>query len=206
MRWTLIFAVLIVAVFVVTLRTTADIWKATNGAGIVALIFIIGAAVRITRLFDIRWQRITAATISALLIAGLTTHWIITWRTSEWQYEQLQSIRRIVFDGTAMAMLKRPALETFREFRGGEQGRSIGGVFRQLYPPGVPFADSLIANWGSTGGPFSESVNDSSVQLTEEALSIPGFDSTFVNRDGKHGLAQISIRITREGAMYDIQN
>ena len=203
MRWALIFSILIAAVYAVTYRITSDIWAATNGAGIVAVIFIAGAAVRIIRLFDVRWQKITAAVIAALLIAGTAGHWIVTWKTSEWQYAKLQSIRRAIFDGIALTRLDKPALETYREFRSAPHGRSIGGVFRELYPPGVPFADSMIAR---EDGPFFQSVGDSSVQLTEEALYVPGFDSGFVNHDGRHGLAQISIRVTPEGASYDIQN
>jgi hypothetical protein len=187
----------------VTYKATADIWTATNGAGIVAAIFLISVAVRITRLFYPRWQRITAATISAFMIAGVAAQWIITWRTTEWQYNEIQAIRRVIFNENAMSTLKTPALEALREIRASPPGRTIGEVYRRVYPPGAASADSAIIN---ETGPFLESVSDSAVQLTQEAWIVPGFDSAYANRDGRRGLAQISIRVTREGAFYDIQN
>ncbi len=203
MRWTFIFAILIVAVFAVTFETTADIWTATNGAGIVAVIFMIGVAVRFNRLFDLQWQKVTAATVSAVLIAGLAAQWILTWRTTEWQWNEIQAVRRVIFNEYAMATLRTPALEAFRGFRASPPGRTIGEAYRRAYPHGARSVDSAMIN---ETGPFFESVSDSLVLLTAEAWFVRGFDSAYVNRDGRRGLAQIGIRATGKGAMYDIQN
>lgn len=203
MRWTLIFTILIVGVFVVTYKATADIWTATNGAGIIAVIFLIGVAVRILRMFDQRWQKVTACTVATVLIAGLAAQWIITWETTKWQCNEIQKIRRVIFDENTIATLQTPALQGLRGFRAAMPGKTIGEVYRRVYPGAASTADSAIIN---ETGPFFESVSDSMVQLTQEAWYVPGFDSAFINRDGRRGMAQISIRVTPIGAFYDVQN
>ena len=203
MRWALLCTLLLVTAFVVIYRTTTDIWTATNGAGIIAIIFLIGAAIRLMRIFGRRRQKIASVLISTLLICGLVTHWVIMWKMTEWQFAKLMSIRRIIYNGSAMSALKTPALDTFREFRLSPPGRTIGGVFRQINPGGSPVVDSVLE---AEMGPVFTSVKDSVVQLTEEARFVPGFDPAFVNYDGRHGLAQIEIRVTPEGAYYEVQN
>jgi hypothetical protein len=203
MRWTLICALLLVTVFLVTYWATANIWTATNAAGIIGVACLIGVASRVVRIFDRRWQRFTAALLSILLITGLVAHWIIMWRMTEWQYAQLQSIRRVIYDGIVISTLRTPAYDAFREFHQAPPGRSIGEVFTKLNPGGVPPVDSLIAE---ETGPFFTSVSDSTVRLTGESRFVKGFDSAFVNYDGRHGLAQIQARVSPEGVVYDIQN
>ena len=203
MRWTLICTLLLVAVYVLLYRTTLDVWTATNGAGIVAVIFLTGAAICFTRLFERRWQKIAVAALSVLMIAGLVAHWIIMWRMTEWQYGRLQSIRRVIYNGMVMSTLKDPAYEAFREFRTSQSGATLGDVFLRLNPGGVPPVDSVIT---ADTGPLYTSISDSLVEMTSVARFVPGFDSSFVNHDGRHGLAQIQIRLTPKGASYDIQN
>ena len=203
MRWTLICVLLLITAFIVIYRTTADIWTATNGAGILAVAFTIGVAFRLTRMFDRGRLRIITALLSALFIAGLVTHWVIMWKMTEWQYTQLQLIRRVIYNGEVMSTLMTPAYDTFREFRRSPPRTNIGEVFRKLNPGGAPVVDSVVT--ADTGSLFT-SVSDSMVLLTEEARIVTGFDSAFVNHDGRHGLAQIQMRVTREGAYYDIQN
>jgi hypothetical protein len=203
MRWTLICALLLVTVFLVTYWTTANIWTSTNAAGIIGVAWLIGVAIRVVRIFDHRWQRIAATLLSILLITGLVAHWIIMWKMTEWQYTQLQSIRRVIYDGIVISTLRTSAYDTFREFHQAPSGTSIGKVFTKLNPGGVPVVDSLIAE---ETGPFFTSVSDSTVRLTGEARFVMGFDSAFVNHDGRHGLAQIQVRVSPEGVFYDIQN
>ena len=102
-----------------------------------------------------------------------------------------------------MTTLGTPALDTYREFRAAPAGTTVGKAYRLLYPTGVSYADSTLLK---DDGPFFESVSDSVVELTGESWFVPGFDSAFVNHDGRHGLAQIAIRVRKEGASYDIQN
>jgi hypothetical protein len=203
MRWTIFCTLLLITAFIVIYRTTTDIWIATNGAGIIAVIFLIGVAFRVTRIFDRRWQKITTALLSVLLIGGLLSHWIIMWKMTEWQYTQLQVIRRVIYNGEVISTLRTPADDTFREFRGSPPGTRIGEVFRRLNPGGVPLVDSVVTE---DTGPIFASVSDSTVEMMAEARYVTGFDPVFVNHDGRHGLAQIQIRVTPEGASYDIQN
>jgi hypothetical protein len=203
MRWTILCTLLLITAFIVIYRTTTDIWIATNGAGIIAVIFLIGVAFRVTRIFDRRWQKITTALLSVLLIGGLLSHWIIMWKMTEWQYTQLQVIRRVIYNGEVISTLRTPADDTFREFRGSPTGTTIGEVFRRLNPGGVPLVDSVVTE---DTGPIFASVSDSTVEMMAEARYVTGFDPVFVNHDGRHGLAQIQIRVTPEGASYDIQN
>jgi hypothetical protein len=203
MRWTIFCTLLLITAFIVIYRTTTDIWIATNGAGIIAVIFLIGVAFRVTRIFDRRWQKITTALLSVLLIGGLLSHWIIMWKMTEWQYTQLQVIRRVIYNGEVISTLRTPADDTFREFRGSPPGTTIGEVFRRLNPGGVPLVDSVVTE---DTGPIFASVSDSTVEMMAEARYVTGFDPVFVNHDGRHGLAQIQIRVTPEGASYDIQN
>jgi hypothetical protein len=132
MRWTIFCTLLLITAFIVIYRTTTDIWIATNGAGIIAVIFLIGVAFRVTRIFDRRWQKITTALLSVLLIGGLLSHWIIMWKMTEWQYTQLQVIRRVIYNGEVISTLRTPADDTFREFRGSPPGTRIGEVFRRF--------------------------------------------------------------------------
>jgi len=203
MRLTLICTLLLVTAFFVIYRTTADVWTATNSAGVVAVIFLIGLAFRVTRLFKGRREKLTAALISVLMIAGLATHWIIIWRMTEWQYAQLQPIRRTIYNGMVISTLTTPAYDTFREFRRSIPQATIGGVFRRLNPGGAPLVDSLITK---ETGPLFASVSDSTVELTGEARFVAGFDPEFVNHDKRLGLAQIRVRVTPAGVSYDIQN
>jgi len=141
--------------------------------------------------------------LSALMIAGLVTHWIIMWRMTEWQYAKLHSIRRVIYNNMAISTLNRSAYDAFREFRQSPPGTTLGGVFRRLNPGGAPVIDSIITQ---DTGPLFTSVSDSAVELIEEARFVQGYDASFVNHDGRHGLAQIQVRVTPEGASYDIQN
>jgi hypothetical protein len=203
MRWTLLCALLLTAAFVLIYVTTKDIWAATNGAGIIAVLFLITAAVRLTRIFDRRWQKNTAAALSVVMILGLAAHWIIMWRMTEWQYDRLLSIRRVIYNGMVISTLKTPAYDAFRELHTSPPGTTIGDAFRRLNPGGGPVIDSVVT--GDTG-PVYTRVGDNSVEMTAEARFVTGYDPAFINHDGRQGFAQIQIRVTSEGASYVIQN
>jgi len=203
MRWTLITAVLLIAVFAAVYEKTGDIWMATLLSAIPAFVFLIGVVLQFVRIAQRRWQKVVVSVVALIIIAGCAAHWLVMWRMTEWQVASLLSIRRVIYNGEVMTMLRTPALETYLGYRRAPSGTTIGQVFRRMYPTLKPPVDSLIE---SETGPLFTSVSDTAVVLIEQAGFVEGFDSTFVNHDGRHGLAQIQMRITKEGAFYDIQN
>ncbi|HUI63575.1 MAG TPA: hypothetical protein VL126_01945 [Bacteroidota bacterium] len=203
MRWIVLTTVLVVAVFITVYVKTADIWMATILSAIPAFAFLIGVGIQFVRMAQRRWQKVGIAVVASVMIVGFAAHWVVMWKMTDWQVARLLLIRRVIYNGEVMATLRVPALETYRGFREAVPGTTIGQVFRRLYPTGRPPIDSLVE---AETGPFFTSISDTSVLLIEQAGFVGGFDTAFVNHDGRHGLAQIQMRLTKEGAFYDIQN
>ncbi|HXX64290.1 MAG TPA: hypothetical protein VEO56_10905 [Bacteroidota bacterium] len=203
MRWIVITTVLVIAVFIVAYEKTGDIWMATMLSAIPAFVFLIGVAICFVRMAQGRWQRVLVSAVALIMIVGFAAHWVVMWKMTDWQVARLLSIRRVIYNGEVMAMLKAPALETYRSFRLAPPGTTIGQIYRRLYPTGKPRIDSLLE---AETGPLFTAISDTSVVLIGQSGFLGGFDTAFVNHDGRHGLAQIQMRITKEGAFYDIQN
>ena len=203
MRLVLIISLLVVLVFSAAYWITADIWLATNAAGVICIGFMTSIAVHIIRLFPDRKRRLMAICICAIGLSVLVLEWTFIWRQSQAQYEALISTRRAIFHQETMETLESRAVAIFSEYCRNRGQTTVGDTFNRLYPPGSSVIDSLMAV--DIGNAYSN-VSDSTVRLVVVAHYVTGFDSTFLNQDGRRGLAQYEATISTAGIGYDIQN
>jgi len=203
MRWVLAVLLVVLAAFCIMYRVTTDAWAAANVAGILSVVYMAVIAIGITHLLHHRRSRIAVGLISFIALTGLTAHWIIMWRMTDWQYDSLQRVHLRLYHEYTISMLSDRAASIFREYKLEPTGTALGASFLRKYPPGTLLIDSLGYEDGT---PVIARVSDSAVTLLEESRFIRGLDSTFVNEDGKHGLVQHRVCITPTGVTYDIQN
>jgi hypothetical protein len=201
MRIMLLSAAVTVAVFVVAMHVTGDIWSATNAAGAVALIAMAGYAVALVRLFRTPLQKTIAGGISVLLLLGILSHWAIMYRMTNWQYDHLRALRRVIAYGFVQDEANRIGIAVLRS------ADSAGVGIREAYER-IPQPESAdMQGFADMGGMVrSAAVTDTSVTLTYEARSVPGLDSEFVNSDGRRGFFEHRMTVTKGGLDYVIAN
>jgi hypothetical protein len=209
MIWILASSVLVAAAFIATFLATGNTWDASIAGGVVSLIFVIGYLYRITRPITSAKQRRWTIAISSIVILGIMFHWSILYRMTNWQYDTLHLIHKIIFHGIAQSMVQPKGVNALGAFAGqkGSKGKSLGVAFRETtqFDP----RDSLVAKTteGERMNMFVASLCDSEVVLVvQDSIAIDGEDPHFKNFDGRYGMTQDRLRITKRGLDYEIQN
>jgi hypothetical protein len=209
MIWILASSILVAMAFIATFLTTGNTWDAAIAGGIVSLVFVIGFLYRITRPPTSSTQRRWTIAISSIVIVGTILHWNIMYRMTQWQYDTLHLIRKIIFHGVAQGMLQPEGVNTLGEYAAqhGLQRKSLGDVFRETTK--FDTGDSAVVvgkEWGHMSM-FVSSLSDTEVVLVaQDSITIDGEDSHFKNFDGRYGMTQDRLRITKRGLEYEIQN
>jgi hypothetical protein len=197
----LLSAAVTVAVFVAVMNVTGDVWTATNAAGAVALVAMGGYAVAIARLFRTPRQQTIAGALSVLLLLGVLSHWAILFVTTNWQYERLREIRRVIAYGWVQDEANRMGIAVLRA------ADSAGVGIREGFERNPLPASAEMPGFDDMGGMVrTAAVTDTSVTLTYEARSVPGLDRSFVNSDGRQGFFEHRMTVTKGGLAYVIAN
>ena len=116
MRWIILTAILVSVVFIGTFYYTREIWDAMNAAGIVSFVYIVAFIYRITRPPVSPKQRWWTIGVTAVVIIGITVHWIIMYKMTHFQYNTLHTIHKVIAHGIAMEALKTEGLKILREY------------------------------------------------------------------------------------------
>jgi hypothetical protein len=209
MIWILASSVLVAAAFIATFLTTGNTWDAAIAGGIVSLVFVIGFLYRITRPPTSSRQRRWTIGIGSIVILGMMFHWTVMYRMTNWQYDTLHLIHKIIVHGIAQSLLQPKGVNTLSEYAGqqGSKSKSLGTVFRETTQ--FDLRDSLVAlnKEFERTRMFVASLSDSDVVLVvQDSLTIDGEDPHFKNFDGRYGMVQDRLRITKRGLEYEIQN
>lgn len=209
MIWILASSVLVAAAFIATFLTTGNTWDATIAGGIVSLLYVIGYLYWITRPPTSSKQRKWIIGISSVVILGTVLHWNIMYRMTHWQYDTLHLIRKIIFHGIAQAMLQPKGVNTLSEYAAqrGLKTKSVDVVFRESTQFDPKDSMVTIAKEWEHMKMFVTSLSDTEVVLVvQDSITIDGEDPHFKNFDGRYGMTQNRLRITKRGLEYEIQN
>ena len=209
MKWILTAVVVVAGTFVGTFYSTHNTWSATNAAGVVALANFIAYVYWITRTSATAKQRRWTRGVAAAVIAGTTFFWLVMYSTTNWQHDTLHVIHKVIFHGVSMDMLKTRGIRTLSAYAAQSSPKklSIGEVFRKeaVYVN----RDSSILEYGPDNEYrlFAASVTDTQVVLVSQWIRpIHGEDRQFKNFDGRQGMAQDHLVLTRRGMVYEHQN
>lgn len=205
----IVFSILVAAAFVGTFFYTGQTWDAMNAAGVVCLVYVIVFLYRATRPPVSPGLRRWVLGVGAVVILGITIYWNIMYRMTNWQYDTLHTIHKVSFHGIAIDKLRTKGINVLSEYyrQGDPQKMSLGDVFRKG-TPNVDKDSSLVEfDQDSKSKLFAASVSDSEVVLICQAsIPIDGEDPKFKNFDGRVGMTQDRLRITKKGLVYEIQN
>lgn len=209
MKWVLFASVVVAATFVGTFYYTANTWTATNAAGIVSLLYVLVFLYRLTRppmpLKQKRW----VLGIAAVIIAGTTFVWAGMYSTTSWQAETLHTIHKEIFHGVAMEILKSKGLKILSAYSAQPEPRklSLGEVFRKETTYANPDSSIIELAGDNQYRLFAAAVTDTQVTIAcQQILRIDGELSDFKNFDGRSGMAQDRLVVTKRGLVYEIQN
>jgi hypothetical protein len=209
MKWVLITSVLVIIVFVSTFFATHNTWAATNAAGIVCmvylLIFLVWTA-RVQQPVKRRWWTLSIGIVS---VAGTTFFWATFHDTTTWQAETLHTIHKVIFHGVSMDVLRTKGMKLLGAYSEQKPPRqlTIGEVFRKETTFANPDSSIVDVNQESNLRIFAEAVSDTHVVLVAQGiLPIDGETRFFQNADGRKGMAQDRLTVTKRGVVYEIQN
>ena len=209
MKWVLIASAIVVATFVGTFYYAGDIWAATNAAGIVSLLYVLIFLYRLTRPPMLPKQRRWVLGVATVIIAGTTFFWAGMYSTTTWQAETLHTIHKVIFHGVAIDLLKARGLKILSAYASQVEPRklSVGEIFKKqtVY---ANLDSSIIELAGDNQYRlFAAAVTDTQVIIVcQQILRIDGERNDFKNFDGRSGMAQDRLAVTKRGLVYEIQN
>lgn len=209
MKWVLIASIVVTATFVGTFYYTGNTWSATNAAGIVSLFHLLGFLYRVTRPSMPPKQKRWTLGMATVVIAGTTFFWTVMYTMTNWQAETLHTIHKVICHGVAMDLLKAKGLKILSAYAAQPEPRrlSLGEVFKKETTYANP--DSSIIELGGDNQYrlFAEAVTDTQVIVVCQAIiRVDGERGDFRNFDGRTGLTQDRLAVTKRGLVYEIQN
>lgn len=209
MLWVIVSSVLVAAIFVGTFALTGNTWDATNAAGIASLIQLLIYLYRSTRppvSVKARWWTFG---ISGVVIIGTILYWSIMYRMTHWQYNTLHTIHKVIFHGSAMDALKIKGLKVLSDFAEQDppKANNIGEVFRKVAEMKDGASSLVDVGADSSLKIYAAAVSDSEIVLIAQSfIPIDGENPYFINFDGRVGMIQDKLSITKKGLVYEIQN
>jgi hypothetical protein len=209
MKWVWIASVVVVATFVGTFYYTGNTWTATNAAGIVSLLYVMVFLYRLTRPPMQSRQKRWVLGVGTVVIAGTTFFWAGMYSTTSWQAETLHTIHKVIFHGVAMDILKSKGLKILSAYSAQPEPRklSLGEVFRKETTYANPDSSIIELAGDNQYRLFAAAVTDTQVIIAcQQILRIDGELSDFKNFDGRSGMAQDRLVVTKRGLVYEIQN
>jgi hypothetical protein len=209
MKWILIASALVAAAFVGTFYYTGNTWAAANAAGIVSLIYLLILLYRVTRPPMPTRRKWWTLGIAAVTIAGTTFFWTSMCVTTIWQAETLHTIHKVIFHGVSMDLLRTKGMKILNAYATQKETKklSIGEIFRKETTFAHPDSSIIEVAGDDRYRLFAEAVTDTHVAIIcQEILRIDGEDKTFKNFDGRMGMAQDRLIVTKRGVVYEVQN
>lgn len=209
MKWVLIASVVVTATFVGTFYYTGDIWTATNAAGIVSLFYVLVFLYRLTRPPMQSRQKRWVLGVGIVVIAGTTFYWTVMYNMTNWQAETLHVIHKVIFHGVSMDVLKARGLKILSAYSAQQEPRtlSLGEVFKKETIYANPDSSIIELAGDNQYRLFAAAVTDTQVIIVcQQILRIDGERSDFKNFDGRSGMAQDRLAVTKRGLVYEIQN
>ena len=209
MIWVVVSSILVALAFVGTFLATASTWDAAIAGGLASLIFVGGLIYRITRPpMNVR-QRWWIAGASSVIIVGTCLYWNVMYTMTNYQYNTLHTIHKVIVHGIAKAMFQEEGSKTFiryvEEWKRGH--RSVGRAFREVSR--FDESDSTRLNTDSWEHlrMYVATVSDTEVVLiVQDSINVDGENPNFRNFDGRVGMTQDRLRITPTGFAHEIQN
>ena len=209
MKWVLITSVLVVIAFISTFFVTHNTWAATNAAGIVCLVYLLIFLVWTARAQQTAQRRWWTLSIGIVTVAGTTFFWATFHDTTTWQAETLHTIHKVIFHGVSMDVLRTKGMKLLSAYSEQKPARklTIGEVFRKETTFANPDSSIVDVNQETNLRIFAEAVTDTHVVLVAQGiLPIDGENKLFHNADGRKGMAQDRLMVTKRGVVYEIQN
>jgi hypothetical protein len=209
MKWVLIASIVVAATFLGTFYYTGSTWAAANAAGIVSLLNIAAYVYWMSRPPVSAKQRRWTRGIALIVIAGTTFFWSVMYSMTNWQYDTLHIIHKVIFHGVAMDILKTRGIKIMSAYAAQPSAKrlTIGEVFRKETTFANP--DSSIIEYGPDNQYrlFAASITDTQIVLVcQNILPIDGEDKYFRNFDGRTGMTQDHLVLTKRGMVYEYQN
>jgi hypothetical protein len=195
------------AAFVSTYLLTGNIWDAMLSGGTVILIYLLGLLLSSVRVLRSVRGRIITLTLGFTLIAGITSHWLILRRTTNWQYENMHVIRKVIDHGVLQSNMQERSMAAFAAYsrQNPDQANPLPSIFDRRNPR-IDSTTGLVDTLWEGLRIYALSVGDSEVVLIGEGSFTEGEDAAFANFDGRKGILQSCVRLSTKGVDYEIQN
>jgi hypothetical protein len=193
--------------FVGTYFQTGSIWDATLASGAVILIYLMGLLVKMARAVGTAWRRVVTLACGMVLIAGVFSHWLILRSTTNWQFETLHIIRKVIDHGYLHTIMQERSMPAFTAYyrQNPQRSRSLSTIFDGRNPR-INSSTGLIDTLSEGLKVYALSMADTEVVLIGEGSFTLGEDPGFTNYDGRKGILQSRLRLTTKGVDYEIQN
>lgn len=193
--------------FVGTYLQTGSIWDAMLAGGTVILIYLLRLLVSSARALQTVRGRVISIALGLTLIAGVTSHWLILRRTTNWQYEYMQVLRKIIEHGSLQSSMQERSMAAFAAYSRQIPGKAqpLSAIFNERNPR-IDSSTGLVDTLYDGLKVYAVSVADSEVLLIGVGSFSEGQETAFANFDGKKGILQSRVRLSTKGVDYEIQN
>jgi hypothetical protein len=193
--------------FVGTYLQTGSIWDAMLAGGTVILIYLLGLLVSSARALQTVRGRVITLALGLTLIAGVTSHWLILRRTTNWQYENRHVIRKVIEHGSLQSSMHERSIAAFAAYSRQSPGKSLplSTIFNERNPR-IDSSTGLVDTLWEGLKVYAVPVADSEVVVIGVGSFTKGEDAAFTNYDGRKGILQSRVRLSTKGVDYEIQN
>ncbi len=209
MIWVVVSSALVTVAFVATYLATHNTWDAAIAGGLVALVCFAGFFYRITRPPMTPRQRWWISGISLVVVVGTVIHWNVMYTMTNYQYHLLHTIHKVIIHGIAKAMFQDEGRRTYVRYvdqrkRGNP---SVGDAFRKVARYDGSDSTRLNTDAWQQMKMYVAAVTDTEVVLViQDSITVDGENPTFRNYDGRVGMVQDRLRITKMGFVHETEN
>lgn len=210
--WLILGGVLVTVAFFLP-GHSSELWPNINSAGVVLLAYLAALLGAFSRKKDISPRRRTIVLILAVVAIGAT---VFSWRQMEdqtqWQRNRLNEIASVIGRGIYASMIPDSLLTVLDQYhhQRGKTRRTLGGVYRDLHPPGA--VGDAWSSMEPSGRPnpsddvFLTEISDTQIVLVARHPWYKGIDTAFANFAGPTGKLQVRATLTEKGLQYVTEN
>lgn len=210
--WLLIGCILVTITFFLP-GQSSELWPNINSAGIALLLYLAALLGAFSRKQDITRLRKNLVLIAAVIaVAGAAFAWVQMEDQSRWQRERLGIIGSTIARGIYLSMIPDSLLAVLEAYhkQSGKTRKSLGQIYKERYPPGVP--GDAWSSMEPSGRPnpeddvFLKEISDTHVVLVARHPWYKGKEASFVNERSLTGTVQIRVTLTEKGIDYVTEN
>jgi hypothetical protein len=193
--------------FVATYLQTGSIWNAMMAGGTVILVYLLGLLVISARALQTARGRAITLALGLVLIAGVSSHWLILRWTTNWQYDNVHVIRNVIEHGSLQSSMQERSMAAFAAYarQNPVKSRPLSTIFNERNPR-IDSSTGLVDTLWEGLKIYAVSVTDSEIMLIGVGSFTEGEDTAFTNFDGRKGILQSGVRLSTKGVDYEIQN